>query len=60
MIAPITLSAQWITFDLPALLLLSGMLFIFTITKRVISRLEGSLLLFGYLVIVTMQVLLAL
>src|SRR3989338_5115458 len=41
MIAPISLDPQWIRFDLPALLILSGMLFFFTITKKAISRLEG-------------------
>jgi len=59
MLAPISLDPQWIRFDLPALLILSGMLFFFTITKKAISRLEGSLLLAAYLVIVVIQIYLA-
>ena len=59
MLAPISLDPQWIRFDLPALLILSGMLFFFTITKKAISRLEGSLLLAAYLVIVGIQIYLA-
>lgn len=58
-ISPIILEPQWIKFDLPALLILSGMLFFFTITKKAISRLEGYLLLFSYLIIVTIQISLA-
>lgn len=59
MISPISLTPQWIKFDLPALLILSSMLFFFTITKKAISRFEGGLLLLGYLIIVTIQILLA-
>ena len=59
MLSPISLSPQWIKFDLPALLVLSAMLFFFTITKRAISRFEGGILLCAYLVIVTVQIILA-
>lgn len=59
MLAPIKLESQWIKFDLPALLILSGMLFFFTITKRAISRFEGYVLLFSYLSILTTQIILA-
>ncbi len=58
-ISPIILEPQWIRFDLPALLVLSTMLFFFTITKKAISRFEGSLLLAAYLVIVVIQISLA-
>lgn len=59
MISPIILEPQWVKFDLPALLVFSGMLFFFTITKRAISRFEGCILLFTYLAIVATQILLA-
>lgn len=59
MLAPIHLDPQWIKFDLPALLVLSSMLFFFTITKKVISRMEGYLLLVGYLLIAGVQIMLA-
>lgn len=59
MLAPIHLEPQWIKFDLPALLVLSGLLFFFTITKKAISRLEGYILLFAYLAIVSIQIWLA-
>ncbi|OGE77931.1 MAG: hypothetical protein A2751_02710 [Candidatus Doudnabacteria bacterium RIFCSPHIGHO2_01_FULL_46_14] len=59
MLSPISLAPQWIKFDLPALLVLSAMLFFFTITKRAISRFEGAVLLFSYLIIVTVQIVLA-
>jgi len=59
MLSPIILAPQWIRFDLPALLILSAMLFLFTVTKKAISRFEGSLLLAAYLIIVAAQVYLA-
>lgn len=59
MLSPIVLAPQWIKFDLPALLVFSGMLFFFAITKRAISRFEGCLLLIAYLIIVTTQIILA-
>ena len=58
-ISPVILEPQWIKFDLPVLLVLSGMLFFFTITKRAISRFEGSLLLAAYMVVVMIQISLA-
>ena len=58
-ISPIILEPQWIKFDLPALLILSGMLFFFTITKKAISRFEGGLLLAAYLIIMATQIYLA-
>lgn len=56
MLAPITLEPQWLKFDLPALIVMSGLLFTFIITKYRISRLEGGLLLGGYLLILLIQI----
>lgn len=56
MLAPIVISDEWLNFDLPALILMSFLLFIFIITKRIISKREGFILLSGYLVIVVIQV----
>ena len=56
LIAPITLARQWIIVDLPILLIMSTLLFIFLLTKRRISRLEGFILLMGYLATLVLQV----
>lgn len=58
MISPLTISRQWLHFDLPALLVMSFLLFLFLLTRKEISRLEGSILLFGYLVTLFIQALL--
>lgn len=57
MIAPITIAARWIYFDIPALILMSLLLFAFMVTRRTISRTEGLMLLLGYLVILAGQIL---
>lgn len=56
MLSPLTISRQWLHFDIPALLIMSFMLFLFLVTRREISRFEGSLLLGGYLLILVLQV----
>lgn len=56
LISPITLDLQWLQVGLPALIVLSFLLFGFLITGRVISRAEGAVLLCGYLVAVLLQV----
>ena len=60
MIAPITISQQWLTVDLPILLIMSTLLFLFLLTKKCISRLEGAVLLGGYLATIVLQVWLSL
>ncbi len=60
MISPIRLEPQWLMFDLPALIVMSGLLFIFIMTKRQISKLEGSILLGCYFAILLVQIYLSL
>lgn len=56
MIAPITIAQQWLIVDLPILLIMSTLLFLFLLTKKCISRLEGVILLGCYLAAVALQV----
>ena len=56
MLSPLKISEQWINFDLPALLFMSFLLFLFLLTRKEISRLEGSILLGSYLCILGLQV----
>lgn len=55
MLTPISILPQWLHFDLPALLIMSFLLFIFLLTGKEISRLEGSVLLGGYVAILGIQ-----
>src|SRR3989344_865749 len=56
MLAPVVISDEWLNFDLPALILMSFLLFIFILTKHTISKREGFILLSGYLSIVIIQI----
>ncbi|MBI4067606.1 sodium:calcium antiporter [Candidatus Gottesmanbacteria bacterium] len=56
MLAPIIISDEWLNFDLPALILMSFLLFIFILTKHTISKREGFILLSGYIAIVVIQI----
>jgi cation:H+ antiporter len=56
MLSPVAISNRWLSFELPALIVMSFLLFCFLLTKNTISRLEGSLLLGGYIVIVGVQI----
>jgi len=56
MISPITVSARWLYFDIPAMILMSILLFIFMLSKKTISRTEGLILLFAYLAILVSQI----
>src|SRR3989344_3129884 len=60
MLSPVSISHRWLSFELPALIVMSFLLFLFLLTKHTISRLEGGILLFGYLSIVAIQIFLAL
>jgi len=55
LIAPIVIPPQWLTFDLPVMVLMSTMLFVFVFTKRVVTRLEGMILLTCYLLTIGFQ-----
>src|SRR3989344_4297586 len=56
MLFPITLEPQWLRFDLPALLIMSALLFVFIVTKNRISRMEGGVLVAGYLAVLLIQI----
>ncbi len=58
MLGPITIAQQWISFDLPILIGMSFLLFLFLLTRREISRFEGAILLGGYLGAIGAQILL--
>lgn len=55
MLTPITISKQWLTFDFPALIIMSFLLFIFILTKKTISRTEGAILTGGYFGIIAIH-----
>ncbi|NOS68233.1 MAG: sodium:calcium antiporter [Candidatus Peribacteraceae bacterium] len=59
MLSPVSISHRWLSFELPAMIFMSFLLFFFLLTRQTISRLEGSILLFGYLAIVAIQIFLA-
>lgn len=56
MLSPIVLEPAWLKFDLPALLVMSALLFIFLITKHRISKLEGGILLGFYFIVLFIQI----
>lgn len=57
-LSPVEISHRWLLFDLPAMMLMSFLLFIFLLTKQAISRFEGAMLLGGYVLVLGMQFLL--
>ncbi|OGL78466.1 hypothetical protein A3J43_00650 [Candidatus Uhrbacteria bacterium RIFCSPHIGHO2_12_FULL_54_23] len=56
MLSPLTVSATWLRFDLPALIGMSALLFLFTVTRKSISRAEGGMLLAAYLIVLAIQI----
>lgn len=60
MLSPVAISSRWMAFELPALIIMSFLLFFFLLTKHAVSRLEGAILLCGYLGIVAFQIFIAL
>ncbi len=55
-ISPITISDRWIYFDIPIMIIMSLMLFIFMTTRKTISKLEGGILLGSYVLVLTAQI----
>lgn len=55
-ISPVTISQRWIYFDIPAMIIMSLMLFIFMMTRKTISKIEGSILVGTYILILIMQI----
>lgn len=56
MLSPISVSEQWINFDLPILIIMSFMLFAFLITKKTLSRFEGFILMMSYILVIIIQI----
>lgn len=55
-LSPVAISPQWIRFDIPSVLFMSILLFFFIVSKQTISRIEGAILLFCYVVILLLQI----
>lgn len=55
-ISPITISRQWIYFDIPVMIVMSLMLFLFMMTRKTISKIEGGILIGSYILILVTQV----
>lgn len=60
MLSPVVVSHRWLSFELPAIILMSFLLFLFMITRQTISRLEGFILFAGYIAVVALQIVIAL
>ncbi|OGG25710.1 hypothetical protein A2960_05145 [Candidatus Gottesmanbacteria bacterium RIFCSPLOWO2_01_FULL_39_12b] len=56
LLSPISISSQWIRFDIPSVLFMSILLFFFIVSKQTISKIEGAILLFCYIVILLLQI----
>lgn len=56
--APLTIERTWIVFDIPAMVVMSIMLLFFMVTNRKVTRAEGGILFFTYLVVLATQVIL--
>lgn len=55
-ISPVTISKQWIYFDIPVMVFMSLLLFLFMMTRKTISKIEGGILLGSYLIILVAQI----
>ncbi|KKS97978.1 MAG: CaCA family Na+/Ca+ antiporter, inner membrane protein [Candidatus Gottesmanbacteria bacterium GW2011_GWA2_43_14] len=56
MISPIEMQSNWLTFDIPVVVWISFLLFIYMISGRGISRKEGFILFSSYLAILVAQI----
>jgi len=56
LIAPITLEPSWIAFDIPVVVAMSFALLLFMVTHRRLSRWEGGILFFSYIIILFIQI----
>jgi len=55
-ISPVKISQRWIYFDIPIMIIMSLMLFIFMMTRKTISKIEGSVLMGTYIFVLIMQI----
>jgi len=56
LISPVVIAPNWIYFDIPVMIIMSLMLFIFMITRKTISKFEGGILLGSYILILAIQI----
>lgn len=56
LLTPMVLDQAWISFDIPIMVVMSFALLLFMVTKRRLTRFEGGLLFFGYLIILFVQI----
>lgn len=58
-LSPIKITEQWLILDLPAMIIMSILLFAFCVTDRMISKKEGGILLGGYILLLLVQIIIA-
>jgi len=56
LVRPVVVSSQWIIIDIPLIILMSLLFFLFMLSGRSISKREGYSLLFSYFLIVALQI----
>lgn len=59
MLSPIIIKNHWLTFDIPAIMVMSFLLFFFSLTRNTISKKEGLILFGSYVMILAAQVFLS-
>ena len=55
-LSPIKISERWIYFEIPVMIIMSLMLLVFMTTRKTISKVEGSILLGSYLLVLFLQI----
>jgi len=55
LISPVVVSSRWLDYDLPLMVAMSFLLFLFILTKKTLSKFEGAILLGAYLAILLVQ-----
>lgn len=58
MLSPVTIKRHWVIFDIPIMMVMSFLLFFFTITETTISKKEGAILVGSYIVFLIIQTIL--
>ncbi|OGK13048.1 hypothetical protein A3A93_03925 [Candidatus Roizmanbacteria bacterium RIFCSPLOWO2_01_FULL_38_12] len=56
LVSPVAISQRWIYFDIPIMIIMSLMLFVFMMTRKTISRIEGGILMGTYFFVLLMQI----
>lgn len=56
MLSPVTIRHQWLTFDIPLMMVMSFLLVFFMLTGKTISKVEGFILFASYITILAVQI----